>query len=76
MVFNTKHGMMKHKKLKHIEEVRECSKYKRGDCGFSDKYCWNIHIVSNHKEEHDNSVVQEQDFQKTIEKPVPPTKGQ
>ena len=75
MEFNTKHGMMQHKKLKQIEEVRECSNYKSGDCGFSDKYCWNKHTSSNHIEDHDEEIPKNQDFHKTIEEPIPPSNG-
>ena len=67
--------MMKHKKLKHIEEVRECSKFKEGECGFSDQYCWNIHTKNNHMEEHDREISKEQDFHKIIDKAVPPESG-
>ena len=48
MVFNTRNGVMKHKKLKHVDEIKDCSKFLTGDCGFSDDYCWNRHASSKH----------------------------
>ena len=59
---------MKHRKLKHMEEVSECLKFQTGDCGFSDAYCWNKHtaIQDNHNREAQNIVEIEtnQDFHK------------
>ena len=49
MVFKTKSGMFKHRKLKHIEEVPECRKYQVGECGFSKEFCWNKHTNKEHE---------------------------
>ena len=78
MSFDTKHNMMKHKKLKHIEEVMECSKFKEGNCGFSDKFCWNRHITK-HKDPlmHDTNEVENeinQDFHSNPVNLAPPEK--
>ena len=70
MVFSTKHGMMKHKKLKHIEEVKECSKFQTGDCGFSETFCWNRHTMTEHTSKTHEE--QEQDFHQRPENLAPP----
>ena len=74
MVFKTRQGVMKHKKLKHIEEVKECPRFIEGDCGYSDDYCWNKHTLNNpiknvHNEGSKNS---EQDFPKSPANLDPP----
>ena len=74
MSFNTKHNMMKHKKIKHIEEVKECSKFKEGNCGFSDQYCWNIHKAK-HMVEHDEEITEDQDFHQSRNQSDPPESG-
>ena len=61
MMFKTKSGMFKHRKIKHIDEVPECRKYQVGECGFSNNYCWNKHT----NKEHETSAPSvNQDFQK------------
>ena len=76
MDFSSKTGMMKHRKLKHMEEVSECLKFQNGDCGFSDAYCWHKHtaIQDNHNREAQNIVEIEtnQDFHKSPENLAPP----
>ena len=68
MSFNTRNGMMRHKKQRHIEEVRECLKFRTGDCGFSNEFCWNKHTIESHKiNTHDEQV-----FHKRSGKMVPP----
>ena len=58
--------MLRHRKLKHIEEVSECLKFQSGDCGFSDAYCWNKHtdIQDNHsrKAKYEGEIETNQDF--------------
>ena len=78
MIFNSKMGMMKHRKLKHIEEVSKCQKFQTGDCGFSDKFCWNRHITK-HKDPlmHDTNEVENetnQDFHSNTVNLAPPEK--
>ena len=76
MVFSTTPGMLKHRKLKHLEEVKECFKFQEGTCGFSDYYCWNkhtvevnIHIKNSHRE---NVSISKQDFHKSPQNLAPP----
>ena len=76
MVFSTKHKMLKHRKLKHIEEIRECEKFQTGDCGFSDEFCYNKHsknLREHNKSGHnEDNYIEEQDFHKSSENLVPP----
>ena len=73
MMFTTRNIMMRHKKLKHIEEVRECYKFQTGDCGLSDKFCWNKHTNSNQNDtEHKEK---DQGFHKRTPNAAPPEKG-
>ena len=70
MLFTTRNIMMRHKKLKHIEEVRECYKFQTGDCGFSDKFCWNKH---SNKNLNDNEHTEKnQGFHKRTTNAAPP----
>ena len=57
---------MKHKKLKHIEEIKDCSKYLTGDCGFSDEYFWNRHAANkkNNNSNNNSKTINNQDFQR------------
>ena len=66
MTFNTRNGVMKHKKNKHIEEIKDCSKYLKGDCGFSDEYCWNRHASNknNNNSINNSKTITNQDFQR------------
>ena len=76
MTFSTKPAMLKHRKLKHIEEVKECSKYQSGECGFSDTYCWNKHTakLNNHiKKSHKQNVpLSTEDFREFPQNQDPP----
>ena len=73
MVLTTRNGMMRHKKLQHIEDVRECYKFQTDDCGFSDKFCWNKHTSINHENtEHEE---QDQGFHRRPANAAPPEKG-
>ena len=54
---------MKHKKSEHIENVNFCTKYKEGNCTYSEK-CWFIH------EHEDLSKEGNVNHDKTIEKLV------
>ena len=57
-----------------MEEVKECSNFEAGECGFSDKYCWNLH-TNKHMQEHDEQLAEEQDFHKSTDELVPPENG-
>ena len=48
MVFNSRQGVMRHKKLRHIEEVMECPRFLEDQCGYSNEYCWNKHTSKKH----------------------------
>ena len=54
MMFKTKSGMFKHRKLKHPNQVPVCKRYQTGYCGFSDEFCWNKH--NEHIDRHTEQI--------------------
>ena len=72
--------MFKHRKLKHPDQVPVCKRYKTGDCGFSDEFCWNKHKepIDRHTEKiHEQSgSVEVQDFHKSQENLEAPENSQ
>ena len=76
MVFGTKHKMLRHRKLKHIEEIKECENFQSDECGFSDNFCYNRHSrnLSNHNLEghSEENNISNQDFHRSSENLVPP----
>ena len=67
--FNTRNGMMQHRKLKHIEVVPECREFALGKCDFTgkEKDCWYKHTKTNQQKG-------EQDFQNVTDNLAPPSK--
>ena len=80
MMFKTKSGMFKHRKLKHPDQVPPCRRHQTGNCGFSDEFCWNKHnaTLDKHTEKtHEiNASTEDQDFHKSHENMEPPENHQ
>ena len=38
--FDTKDSVMKHRKLSHIEKVKQCLFYSEGKCDYGEQLCW------------------------------------
>ena len=66
--FTTRGGVMKHKKMKHLEKVDVCDKFLKGECPRKEESCWHKHPLTVSDPKFSKNLV----FQNVLRSSVPP----